>query len=125
MRAGHPGDPMAAYECLRAAVSEGRLRFPDDGETVEDMLWLQVDFEKRRVDHLPNRKKDTADCLAAIAYHLTHQVNIWAMVDKVENAEFAAASAAPQIGGRTSGIPYAGFPSAMDEIRYRRGIPAR
>ena len=119
-----PGDPMAAYECLRAAISEGRFKFPDDGETVEDMLWLQVDFEKRRVDHLPNRKKDTADCLAAIAFHLTHRVNVWTMVDKIAGAGFAAALSAPKAPGIVTGVPFPAF-SAMDEIRYRRGMPAR
>jgi hypothetical protein len=120
-----PNDPMAAYETLRAAISEGRLRFPDDGETVDDMLWLQVDFEKRKVDHLPNRKKDTADCLAAIAYQLTHSVQPFRHVGQIEGASGAAAVAAPRLSGQVTGVPYAGFASAMEEIRYLRSMPSR
>jgi len=122
-----PNDPMQAYECLRAAISEGRFRFPNDRETVEDMLWLQVNFEKRRVDHLPNRKKDTVDCLAAIAFHLTHRLNPWQFRDRIEGAGFAAALSAPKAPGIVTDVPspYAGFHSAMDEIRYRRGMPNR
>lgn len=115
-----PKDPMAAYECLRAAISEGRFRFPDDAETVEDMLWLQADYEKRRVDHLPGRKKDVSDCLAAIAYHLSHNVRAWTLTDKVEGANIAAVQ--PQLGGVVTPIPYAGFDSYMDLVRWREGI---
>lgn len=118
-----PGDPMAAYETLRAAISEGRFRFPNDPETIEDMLWLQADYEKRRVDHLPNRKKDTADCLAAIAYHLTHNVRPWTLTGKVENAGMAAIQ--PQLGGSVTiadSTKYGGFGSYMDMVRHERGI---
>ena len=124
-----PNDPMAAYETLRAGINEGRFFFPKDDETTEDMKLLQIDYAKSRgigkVDHLPGKKKDTADCLAAIAFHLTHAVSPWTMVDKVEGAGYAAAIATPSIGGTVTGIPYAGFSSAMDEIRYRRGMPVR
>lgn len=118
-----PGDPMAAYETLRAAISEGRFRFPNDPETIEDMLWLQADYEKRRVDHLPNRKKDTADCIAAIAYHLTHNVRPWTLTGKVENAGMAAIQ--PQLGGAVTvaeSTKYAGFDSYMDMVRHERRI---
>ena len=121
-----PSDPMQAYETLRNAISEGRFKFPDDWETVEDMLWLQVDHQKQRVDHLPNRKKDTADCLAAIAYHLTHRVQPWEFVGSIEGASFAAAVASPTLGGQVTNVPGPRFNnSEMDLIRAARGIPTR
>jgi hypothetical protein len=116
-----PNDPMAAYESLRHAISEGRFRFPNDRETVRDMLALQCDHQKQRVDHLPGQKKDVSDCLAAIAYHLTHQVNPWQYVDKIENAGFAAAMAVPKLGGQVTNIP-APIGTDMDLIRIQRGI---
>ena len=119
-----PTDPMKAYETLRNAISEGRFMFPDDGETVEDMLWLQVDHDKQKVDHLPHKKKDTADCLAAIAYHLTHEVPIWQLVDRVDGAIRAATVTQRQLGGQVTSIPPPRL-SAMDEIRIRRGMPQR
>ena len=88
------------------------------------MLALQADYQKQRVDHLPNQKKDTADCLAAVCYHLTHQVNPWQFVGKIEGAGFAAALSAPKAPGIVTGVPFPAF-SAMDEIRYRRGMPSR
>ena len=110
----------------RNAISEGRFKFLDDGETVEDMLWLQVDHQKQRIDHLPNRKKDTADCLAAIAFHLTHQVQPWGFVGKIEGAGFAAAIASPTLGGQVTNVPGPRFNvSEMDLIRSMRGMPAR
>lgn len=115
-------DPCAAYETLRMAISEGRFLFPDDPETVGDMLGLQIDHAKQRVDHLPGKKKDTADCLAAIAYHLTHKVNTWAMIDKVAGAAYAAAVNTPTLGGTTTPIPHGGFDTAMQLIRHQRGI---
>lgn len=115
-----PTDPMAAYETLRAAITEGRLRFPHDAETLDDMLMLQADYERRRVDHLPNRKKDVSDALAAVAYHLTHGVRPWTLAGKVEGATIAAIQ--PELGGVVTPIPYAGHGSYMDMVRGERGI---
>lgn len=115
-----PKNPLGAYETLRAAISEGRFRFPNDAETIDDMLMLQCDHQKQRVDHLPGRKKDVSDCLAAIAYHLSHNVRPWTLTDKVEGANIAAVQ--PQLGGTVTPIPYNGFGSAMDMIRWREGI---
>jgi hypothetical protein len=119
-----PGDPAAACECLRIAIAEGRYRFPDDPETVRDMLALQIDREKNKIDHLPGQKKDVSDCLAAIAYHLTHHVQAFAFMDRIEGASFAAAIARPQLGGEVTGIPppHCGFGSHMELIRFQRGI---
>jgi hypothetical protein len=40
---------------------------------------------------LAGQKKDVSDALAGVCYHLTHQVNAWQLVGKVQNAGFAAA----------------------------------
>lgn len=69
--------------------------------------------------------QDVADALAAVCYHLTHNVNPWGFVDTIEGAGYAAAMASPKAPGIVTPVPYAGFHSALDEIRYRRGMPAR
>jgi hypothetical protein len=115
-----PNDGMGAYECLRASISEGRFKFPHDVETLDDMLMLQADYERRRVDHLPGRKKDTADALAAVAYHLTHNVRPWTLAGKVEGATLAAVQ--PELGGVVTPIPYNGHESYMEMLRAERGI---
>jgi hypothetical protein len=120
-----PDNPCASYESLRTAVAENRIRFPKDPETCRDMLALQIDNRRNKVDHLPNGKKDTADALAGVCFHLTHQVDAWQLVGKVKGAAYAASVAAPKIGGQVTRIPYRGFPSAMAEIRALRGMPAR
>lgn len=88
------------------------------------MLALQMDQRRQRVDHLPGQKKDVSDALAGVCYHLSHQVSAWTLVDKVKNAGYAAALSTPKLGGQVTGIPFPSLP-AMDEIRYRRGMPAR
>lgn len=115
-----PTDPMAAYETLRAAISEGRFKFPHDVETLDDMLMLQADYERRRVDHLPGRKKDTADALACVAFHLTHNVRAWTLAGKVEGAALAAVQ--PELGGMVTPVPYNGHASYMDMVRDQFGI---
>jgi hypothetical protein len=104
-----PNDPMQAYETLRMAISEGRFQFPADEETVSDMLALQADYSRKRVDHLPGRKNDVSDCLACVAFHLTHRVNTWAMVDKVAG------------GGGCSGYQYSNVGRGND-TNSARGI---
>jgi hypothetical protein len=97
---------MASYETPRAAISEGRFRFPHDVETLDDMLMLQADYEKRRVDHLPRRKKGVSDALAA---------------GKVEGAGIAAVQ--PALAATvTPTFAYAGHESYMEMVRHERGI---
>ena len=119
-----PDDPSAAYESLRIAISEDRFRFPKDPETCRDMLALQMDERRQKVDHLPGQKKDTADALAGVCFHLSHQVQPWALVNKVKGAGFAAAINTPRLGGQVTSIRPPGL-SAMDEVRLLRGMPNR
>jgi len=131
IRAGHlsvdrtsPDDPTAAYESLRIAISEERFRIPKDHETVKDMLALQMDKRRQKVDHVSGQKKDTADALAGVCYHLSHQVQPWTLVGNVQNAGFAAAISQPHLRGTVSSIRPPSL-SVMDEIRTRRGMPYR
>jgi hypothetical protein len=90
----------------------------DDIRYLDDMLWLQVDFEKRKVDHLRNRKKDTSDCLTAIANQLIHLVQLLRHVGQIEGASIAATVAAPKLGGQVTDISLTGFAPAMEEVRF-------
>ena len=119
-----PSNPTEAYESLRCAVVESRIKFPHDETVIEELLALELDRKKMRVDHPPQGSKDSADALAAVTFQLS-RINVWQLVDKVKNAGFAAAMASPRIGGTVTGIPYSGFSSAMAEVRYKRGMPTR
>jgi|GEM_PF-6765928 len=117
-----PTDPCAAYEALRACVVDGRIEFPTDEKVVEELLQLELDQKKMRIDHPPSGSKDSADALTGAVYRLT-QVPAWQLVDKVRGAALASAINNPKLGGTVTGIPTS--LSAMDEVRLLRGIPLR
>jgi hypothetical protein len=122
-----PGDPMAAYETLRAAISEGRFRFQNDAKLIDAMLMLQCDHERQRVDHLPNWTKDVSDAMACIAYQLTHRVKPYLLAGKVDGAERASAIAAPRLASTVTPIPSHGtgtdnHEATMALIRWCNGI---
>lgn len=118
-----PNDPTAAYEALRGAVAEGRVQFPADEKTVEELLALELDQKRMRVDHPPNGSKDSADALAGAVFQLS-RVPAWQLVGHVKGAALAAALTTPRIGGQVTGYASPGL-SAMNEIRLRRGMPLR
>lgn len=62
---------------------------------------------------------------AAIAYQLIHNVQAFRHVGQIQGASNAAAVAAPKLGGQVTVAPYNGFASAMEEIRFLRGMPNR
>ena len=51
-----PGDPTACYEALRLGVVEGRIRFPNHPVVTEELLALELDQKRQRVDHPPLRQ---------------------------------------------------------------------
>lgn len=118
-----PNDPCAAYEVLRLAVTEGRIRFPADPIVVAELLALEHDRQKNRIDHPPQGSKDSADALAGSAYKLS-RIPPWQLVDQVVGAGYAAAVNMPTLGGRTTPIPLHET-GAMSMIRALRGMPAR
>lgn len=118
-------DPCAAYEALRISVAEGRVKFPADEKVVEELLALELDRKKMRVDHPPNGSKDSADVPAGAVYRLT-QIPVWQLVDKVRGSAHAAAVNNSQLGGTVTGIPGPRINlSEMDLVRAMRGMPLR
>ena len=118
-----PSDPCAAYEALRLAVVEGRVRFPRDPVVVEELLALEHDRRRNRIDHPPNGSKDLADALAGAVYQLS-RVPAWQLIDRVPNAGYAAAVNQPRLGGAVTPIPSPGT-GYLDLIRAARGMPTR
>lgn len=118
-----PQDPIAAYESLRLAVAEGRVKLPRDDYLINELLSLQHYRDRNRIDHLPSTTKDVADCVACTVYHLG-TIPSWQLVGKVAGAGFA--SSQPTLGGTVTPIytdlRYEGFDSMMDLIRHQRGI---
>ncbi|HUF72934.1 MAG TPA: hypothetical protein VMR74_08550 [Gammaproteobacteria bacterium] len=67
-----PNAPMLAWETLKEAINESRVSLPDDEQLLDELAHLQVDWERRRVDHLPRKRKDSADAVAAAVYVLSN-----------------------------------------------------
>ena len=118
-----PSNPTEAYESLRIAVTEGRVRFPNDATVISELLALELDQKRQRIDHPPNGSKDSADALAGAVYQLS-RIPCWQLVGKVENAGYAAAVAQPILGGTTTSIPSPGI-DHIALIRASRGMPER
>jgi hypothetical protein len=119
-----PSNPTEAYESLRCSVVESRIKFPHDETVIDELLALELDRKKMRVDHPPQGSKDSADALAGVTFQLS-RLNAWQLVEKVKNAGFAAAMATPSIGGTVTGYSGASALSEMDRIRISRGMPLR
>jgi hypothetical protein len=118
-----PTDPCAAYESLRLAVIEQRVRFPADDTVVAELLQLELDQKKQRIDHPPTGSKDTADALAGAVYQLS-RLPAWQLVGTVPNATYAAAIQNPALGGTVTEVPL-NESGAMSMIKALRGMPTR
>lgn len=118
-----PSNPIDAYEVLRLAVAESRIRFPRDPTVIGELLALELNRKRMRVDHPPNGSKDSADSLAGCVYQLS-RIPPWQLVGKVEGAGYAAAVAQAPLGGTVTPIRTSET-GAMSMIRALRGMPVR
>lgn len=59
------------YVYLKNAVYDGRLSVPQHPHLLRELLALEFDVEKQRVDHPPNGSKDVADSLAGVVWGLS------------------------------------------------------
>ncbi len=89
-----------------------------------ELLALELDQKRMRIDHPPNGTKDSADALAGAVYQLS-RIPAWQLVDQVTGAGYAAAvSQAPLGGGQVTNIPSASI-NYMALVRESRGMPER
>ncbi len=57
------------YEFLRSAIYEGRIRYYHYKPFISELLELEFDDVKGKVDHPPGGSKDVADAVAGVVYH--------------------------------------------------------
>lgn len=62
---------MGPYDLLKTALYEDRLFYYEYPPLLQELRELEHDRVKRKVDHPPHGKKDTADALAGIVWTLT------------------------------------------------------
>lgn len=65
------------YDVLKAALYDGRVSMPQDAHLLGELLSLELDYERGKIDHLPNGSKDVADSLAAVVFGLTNRRESW------------------------------------------------
>ena len=65
------------YTLLKSALYDGRVRIPEHERLYNELISLEWDENKRKVDHPPTKSKDLADCLAAVVYRHTIYRRTW------------------------------------------------
>lgn len=65
------------YEMLRTAIYDGRVSIPPCPRLQGELLGLERDMKKGKIDHPPRGSKDIADSLAGVVYGLTQKIRIW------------------------------------------------
>ena len=79
------------YILLKNALYDGRVRIPEHERLYNELISLEWDENKRKVDHPPTKSKDLADCLAAVVYRHTVARRTWAEhnIPVIERTKFA------------------------------------
>jgi hypothetical protein len=62
------------YMEAKSAYIEGRIIHPKHEIYIDELLFLEYDPKKQKVDHLPNRHNDTCDAVVGVVHILTHKV---------------------------------------------------
>jgi hypothetical protein len=60
-----------AYYTFRNALYDGRLKLVRYQPFIDEVLSLEDDLERGKVDHPPDGSKDVADAVASVVYHCT------------------------------------------------------
>ena len=68
---------MEAYDLLKQAFYDARVLAPEHQKALRELLTLEFDAKKQKVDHQPQGSKDVADAMAGVAYGLTMRREIW------------------------------------------------
>lgn len=69
----------APYDFVKNALYDGRLSLPEHSPLQLELVSLEKDTKKNKIDHPPGGSKDVADALAGVVYGLTMRREIWAM----------------------------------------------
>lgn len=67
-----------AYDVTKQAFYDGRVRAPEHFKALHEMVTLEFDPKKNKIDHPPHSSKDVADSIAGVIFGLTMRREIWA-----------------------------------------------
>ncbi|MBF0098804.1 MAG: hypothetical protein HQM04_18155 [Magnetococcales bacterium] len=67
----------AAYDMLKTALYDRRVAIPDHPKLMHELLSLEFDTKRGKVDHPPLGSKDLSDALAGVVFGLSTRREIW------------------------------------------------
>ncbi len=65
------------YDVLKTAIYDGRVSIPYHDKLRVELLSLERDQKKGKIDHPPNSSKDISDALAGVVYGLSTRKEVW------------------------------------------------
>lgn len=68
-----------AYDHFKAAVYDGRCETHEHGNARLEMISLEKDVEKNKVDHPPGGSKDITDAMAGVVRGVVRRMELWLM----------------------------------------------
>jgi hypothetical protein len=69
---------MKPYEMLKQALYDNRVSIPHHPKLQEELLALEFDTKKNKVDHTSQSSKDISDALAGVVYGVSRMKLVWA-----------------------------------------------
>lgn len=65
------------YQCLKQALYDGRILAPTHDKALHELVTLELDTKKDKIDHPATSSKDVSDAVAGVAWGLTMRREIW------------------------------------------------
>lgn len=65
------------YETLKQAFYDERISVPIHKKLLKELLALEIDYKRNKIDHNAHNSKDISDALAGVVYGLTNRREIW------------------------------------------------
>lgn len=66
------------YDFLKNAIYDNRVSIPRHEKVLKELLSLEKDVKRNKIDHPANGSKDVADALAGVVFGLTMRREVWA-----------------------------------------------
>lgn len=66
------------YEVTKQALYDGRISMPTHDLLRKELVSLEKDSKKNKIDHPPNGSKDVADAFASVVYGASYRREFWA-----------------------------------------------
>jgi len=65
------------YDVAKSALYDGRILAPKHDKLQQELIALEVDVKKGKIDHTPQNSKDVADSFTGVVYGLTTRTELW------------------------------------------------